>query len=240
MLGTSLFSQIKIHEQYGGVFPSLAKREHSKNLIPLLKDLLEKTGFSKSSDQKLSATSYKLSAILEREPELLKQFLEYIPAVKKPAIDAIAVTYGPGLEPALWVGINFARALSAVWDIPIIPVNHMEGHIYSVLLRKAGGEEFKVAGEKLEFPAIALLISGGHTELVLAKNWNKYEILGKTRDDAVGEAFDKVAEFWACPIPADRRFPSLRKKPGRPTFRNFLISRGRCSNPAIWIFLSPA
>src|SRR3989338_2557109 len=89
-------------------------------------------------------------------------------------IDAIAVTAGPGLEPALWVGINFAKALSLVWDRPLVAVNHMEGHVLAALARKYKGESIRYKGEILEIcdvklPVLALLISGGHTELVLMK-----------------------------------------------------------------------
>ena len=140
ILSHHVASQIALHTQYGGVFPMMAKREHSKNIIPLFQKTLE----SCSSDIKLKKQSgnietkrqKKVEEILAREPELLEQFLPFISSIKKPAIDVIAVTVGPGLEPALWVGINFARALSFVWDIPVVPVNHMEGHILSVLAPK--------------------------------------------------------------------------------------------------------
>ena len=148
---------------------------------------------------------------MEREPELWEQFEKEIPKINKPEIDLIAVTRGPGLEPALWTGINFAKALSVVWNIPLIPINHMEGHIFAGLLQKCDqlitnhkSPITGVVGYKLSvisFPCVALLISGGHTELVLMKDWFKYEIIGATRDDAVGEAFDKVARILGLPYP---------------------------------------
>ena len=107
-------------------------------------------------------------------------------------IDLIAVTQGPGLEPALWTGIVFAKELAQKWNTPLIPANHMEGHIISVLLHKEN---------KTEFPAIALLISGGHTQLVKVNSWGSYEVIGDTKDDAVGEAFDKVARILGLPYP---------------------------------------
>lgn len=107
-------------------------------------------------------------------------------------IDAIAVTVGPGLEPALWTGINFAEEISRKYGIKIIPTNHMEGHIASVLLKQR---------VPLGFPALALLISGGHTELVLMQSWTDKKVLGETMDDAVGEAFDKVARMLGLPYP---------------------------------------
>ncbi|MFA6297121.1 MAG: tRNA (adenosine(37)-N6)-threonylcarbamoyltransferase complex transferase subunit TsaD [Candidatus Paceibacterota bacterium] len=101
------------------------------------------------------------------------------------------------------MGNIFARALSFVWDIPLVPVNHMEGHIMSVL------------PQKINFPALSLLISGGHTELVLMKDWYQYEIIGQTRDDAVGEAFDKVARMLGLPYPGGpeiSRLAELQRK----------------------------
>ena len=111
--------------------------------------------------------------------------------------DLVAVTSGPGLEPALWTGIVFAKELSKKWKIPLIPVNHMEGHILSVFGKKSGN--FKVP--KIDFPALSLLVSGGHTELVLFENFGKYKIIGETLDDASGEAFDKVARMLELPYP---------------------------------------
>lgn len=192
ILGNALISQIEHHKEFGGVFPTVAKREHTKNLIPLLRNVLSEAGLLRAKRNELNENE--LKKMLEREPELLKQFLEFIPTVEVPDIDAIAVTSGPGLEPALWVGINFARALALVWNKPIIPVNHMEGHIFSALLK-----EDKIP--KFDFPLLALLISGGHTQLVLSREHLKYEILGETLDDAVGEAFDKVARMMNLPYP---------------------------------------
>jgi N6-L-threonylcarbamoyladenine synthase len=118
--------------------------------------------------------------------------------IQKPAVDAIAVTQGPGLEPALWVGINGAIALSLVWDIPLYPIHHMEGHIIaSIISQKDGTYEVP----ELELPACALLISGGHTELVRIPKLRSYKVIGKTRDDAVGEAFDKAARMLDLPYP---------------------------------------
>jgi N6-L-threonylcarbamoyladenine synthase len=112
-------------------------------------------------------------------------------------VDQIAVTVGPGLEPALWTGITFAQALAEKFNKPLIPANHMEGHIASVLLNKT--DEFSIFN--FQFPIIALLVSGGHTELVHMKNWKEKEVIGKTKDDAVGEAFDKVARMLGLPYP---------------------------------------
>ena len=193
--GDALFSQIDIHREYGGVFPNLAKREHAKTLVPMLeKALAEASVLEKNNDTLSTETKSKLNKILEREPGLTESLVNFLEAYRQPPIDVIAVTSGPGLEPTLWVGINFARALSLVWDIPVVPVNHMEGHILSSLFDGTNIPE-------IMFPAISLLISGGHTELVLMKDWMTYELVGQTRDDAVGEAFDKVARMLGLPYP---------------------------------------
>ncbi|MCK6463023.1 MAG: tRNA (adenosine(37)-N6)-threonylcarbamoyltransferase complex transferase subunit TsaD [Candidatus Pacebacteria bacterium] len=218
ILSNVVLSQVKLHAQWGGVVPSLAKREHSKNLIPILEKTLRKAGLLnskvKSQKSKLQLKTIKvLEKTLEREPELLQQFLDFIPKIETPKIDAIAVTVGPGLEPALWVGVNFAKALALVWNKPMVGVNHMEGHIAAVLLQNGGISNFqfpiskqiskskKQISKQIQFPAIALLVSGGHTELVLIKNWGDYKIIGQTRDDAAGECFDKTARMLELPYP---------------------------------------
>jgi len=211
ILANQVLSQIELHKQYGGVFPMMAKREHAKNLLPLFKKVLEEASFSglrfKTQDLRwspLTTDNRQLATILEREPELSKQFLEFIPTIEKPPIDLIAVTVGPGLEPALWVGINFAKALSVAWGIPVVPTNHMEGHVLISLLKRnedAVIHDSRFMIQEPALPALALLISGGHTEMVLMKNEGEYEIVGRTRDDAVGEAFDKVARILGLPYP---------------------------------------
>ncbi len=123
---------------------------------------------------------------------------------KKP-VDLIAVTCGPGLEPALWTGIVFAKELSKKWKVPVIPVNHMEGHILSVFGKNKGG--FKIT--KTKNPTLSLLVSGGHTELVLVNKWMDYKIIGQTLDDAVGEAFDKVARMLGLPYPGGPQISKL-------------------------------
>jgi N6-L-threonylcarbamoyladenine synthase len=206
VLGNALYSQIEKHREFGGVYPSLAKREHALNLVPLLEKLLKETEMEIIPENEIIGiepeTQKEIREILSREPELFDFFVKYISQIKKPEVDLITVTAGPGLEPALWVGINFAKALSLAWQIPVIPVNHMEGHITSVLMDPE-------AGDKISFPALSLLISGGHTQLVLIKNWGQYEVIGNTKDDAVGEAYDKVARLLDLPYPGGPQISSL-------------------------------
>lgn len=119
-------------------------------------------------------------------------------------IDAIAVTVGPGLAPSLYVGVNMAQLLAEVLGIPLIPVNHMHGHMFSGLLND------NLEGTiPTEYPFIAYTISGGHTELVLVKAYNEYEIIGMTQDDAAGEAFDKVAKMLNLGYPGGPKVSKL-------------------------------
>jgi N6-L-threonylcarbamoyladenine synthase len=208
ILATVLHSQIELHKQYGGVFPMMAKREHAKNIIPLFDSLMQKNILEEVSNSIILSDSIKeqIKTIFKKETNLAENFIEYIEKTPQQKIDMIAVTSGPGLEPALWVGINFAKVLSLVWDIPLIPVNHMEGHILSVL-SEADNNVSEIS--KINFPAMALLISGGHTEIVLVKSFGDYQIIGQTRDDAVGEAFDKVARILDLPYPGGPEISKL-------------------------------
>ena len=139
-------SQVEMHKEWGGVVPNIAKREHQKTLIPLLKQGLVESGLitpptprlrragksqARNNKQTPNSKIEILNEILDREPELLIQAKDFLPTIEVPGIDAIAVTHGPGLEPALWVGVNFAKDLSTVWQKPLIPINHLEGHLVS-------------------------------------------------------------------------------------------------------------
>ena len=206
VLSNIVSSQTKIHRKYGGVVPTLAKRAHQENLVPVLRRALDEAGLFKNSKfearnpKQIQNSKFKiLNSILEREPELLEKFLEIVVRVKRPKVDLIAVTYGPGLEPALWAGVNFARALSYWWDIPLVGVDHMEGHIAANFL----------PGENVRFPAVVLAVSGGHTQLILVKDILKYKLLGETVDDAAGEGFDKVARMLGLSFPGGPEIAKL-------------------------------
>jgi N6-L-threonylcarbamoyladenine synthase len=180
IISSLIHSQAELHSPYGGVFPTLAKREHEKYLPILLEKI--------TVDAKAHG-------------------------IKKDQINAIAVTEGPGLEPALWSGIVFSEQLSKELNVPVIPVNHMEGHVVGSLLKSdiANGEWQTL--KSLPAPALALLISGGHTELVSVngniENKLEYKIIGQTKDDAVGEAFDKVARLLGLPYPGGPHISNL-------------------------------
>lgn len=200
ILGNAIFSQIELHKQYGGVFPMMAKREHAKKLPILLKEVLEQSNNYVESKPNYEDKWSEIERILEREEGLYLSLKEIINNIDKPKIDVISVTSGPGLEPALWVGISFAIALGKLWNLPVVPANHMEGHIASVLTN---------GSSKVNFPAIALLISGGHTEIVQIPKWGEYKIIGHTVDDAVGEAFDKVARILGLAYPGGPEISKL-------------------------------
>lgn len=202
VLGNALFSQIDIHREFGGVFPNVAKREHIVTILPMLKKALAESGVAAIPQMVAEDTKERLSSILEREGELAKELIEFHETVGRPGVDAVAVTSGPGLEPALWVGVNFAKALALLWNVPVVPVDHMEGH---VLVSAFDGKKMGA----LNFPALSLLVSGGHTEMILMRDWGQYEKVGQTRDDAVGEAFDKVARVLGLPYPGGPEISKL-------------------------------
>jgi len=167
-------SQVKIHAPYGGVVPILANREHLKNLGPVFLKCLKEAKIKLEDARK--------------------------------EINLIAVTEEPGLTPALLMGINFGRTLAWLWQKPLINVNHLLGHLYSFLLsqnwlkKQKNGFNFNSASLKY-FPAICLLVSGGHTQLIYLKNLGHYQIIGETRDDAAGECFDKTARLMGLGYP---------------------------------------
>jgi tRNA A37 threonylcarbamoyltransferase TsaD len=195
----------------------LAKREHAKNLVPLLGQALKAARLlipvdstdsdkpSKLADEYLNNLAGKksqLQTLLERETGLFDDFWKFINQYMRPGIDMLTVTMGPGLEPALWVGLNYSKALAIAWNMPVYPVNHLEGHVLSPLI-----EAHQL--QKIAFPALSLIISGGHTELVVIKDWLDYEVVGQTKDDAVGEAFDKVARMLDLPYPGGPEISNL-------------------------------
>ncbi len=172
VLSNCINSQIKIHEEYGGVVPEIASRCHTEVINAIMKQALKEANVT-----------------LEE-------------------IDAIAVTQGPGLVGALLVGVSYAKGLSYVTGKPLVAVNHIEGHIAGNYLTH----------KDLKPPFLCLIISGGHTHLVNVKDYNSFEILGKTRDDAVGEAFDKVARVIGLGYPGGPKVDNLAKE-GKPNIK---------------------
>ena len=194
-------SQYATHGKYEGVVPELASREHVRNIVPVVRQAVEQAGVAYAD------------------------------------VDAIAVTVGPGLAGALLVGLTYAKSLALALEKPLLAVNHLEGHIHAVLL-----EERLEGRPEPEFPALSLVVSGGHTLLALtelkpgpANNGNRApvfsnRILGRTRDDAAGEAFDKVAKLLGQPYPGGPALAQLaeRGKPGR-----FKFSRPMTDKPGL-------
>jgi N6-L-threonylcarbamoyladenine synthase len=205
--GNALWSQIDIHREYGGVFPALAKREHVVTVVPMLEKVIKEAGLEANSyTPELSAQQEEeIHTLLYRERELADQMLTFHREHGAYTVDLISVTSGPGLEPALWVGVNFAKALALLWNVPIVPVNHMEGHVLSSVFDIERDDMLS----DISFPTISLLISGGHTELILMSDWGQYEKVGQTRDDAVGEAYDKVARLVGLQYPGG---PEIAKR----------------------------
>lgn len=207
VLGDALWSQIDIHREYGGVFPALAKREHAATIVPLLEKIVKESGLEANSYTPAidTALEEKVRTVLNREHGLADQLLTFHNEYGAYTVDLIAVTSGPGLEPALWVGVNFAKALALLWNTPLVPINHMEGHVLASVYDADRDNQLS----DITFPAISLLISGGHTELILMKDWGSYEKIGQTRDDAVGEAYDKVARLVGLPYPGGPEIAKL-------------------------------
>lgn len=165
ILSDVVSSQIEIHKKYGGVVPEVAAREHVLNILPVISRALEKS----------------------ETPRLTKGGCP-----KGGGVNAIAVTIGPGLITSLVVGIETAKVLSCAWSVPVVGINHVEGHIYANFIERQ---------EEIKFPAIILTVSGGHTMLVLMRGHGRYKTIGETRDDAAGEAFDKAAKLMGIGYP---------------------------------------
>jgi len=206
ILSNIVSSQTEIHRKWGGVYPTLAKREHQKNLNPVLEKALKEADLLNSNNE-LKITEEKdakLKKILNREKVLYENLKKFLKKYENPKIDLIAVTVGPGLEPSLWQGVNFGKALSFCWSRPLIPVNHLEAHIFSNWISLKD----KVTMDTI-FPAIYLIVSGGHTQLILVEKMGNYKLLGETRDDAAGECFDKTARILGLNYPGG---PEIEKK----------------------------
>ncbi|MEY2665514.1 MAG: hypothetical protein RLZZ480_619 [Candidatus Parcubacteria bacterium] len=220
--GNALWSQIDIHREYGGVFPMLAKREHVVTIVPMLEKALKESNLEphEYTPSLTPQQEEEIRTLLSRERELADELLTFHREHGAFQVDLIAVTSGPGLEPALWVGVNFARALALLWNVPIVPVNHMEGHVLSSVFDIERDDMLS----DIAFPTISLLISGGHTELILMKDWGQYQKIGQTRDDAVGEAYDKVARLIGLPYPGGPEIAKRAEKARKeklPKFADF-------------------
>jgi N6-L-threonylcarbamoyladenine synthase len=172
LLSHRLYSQIALHQAYGGVVPELASRDHVRRLLPLVREALADARSDRDS------------------------------------IDAIAYTAGPGLIGALLVGAGFATGLGVAWGKPALGIHHLEGHLLAPLLEP----------NPPAFPFLALLVSGGHTQLIDVAGLGRYKILGETLDDAAGEAFDKTAKMLGLPYPGGAALAGLAEQGRRDAF----------------------
>jgi len=181
LMAHDLYSQIELHEIYGGVVPELASRDHVRMLLPLVKNVLKEAGCDQAD------------------------------------IEGIAYTAGPGLMGALLVGASFAKSLGMAWGVPTLGVHHMEGHLLAPMLEATPPA----------FPFLALLVSGGHTQLVDVQGIGQYTLLGESIDDAAGEAFDKSAQMLGLDYPGGPRIAKLAEQgnPERFTFPRPMVDR---------------
>ncbi|MFP1981454.1 tRNA (adenosine(37)-N6)-threonylcarbamoyltransferase complex transferase subunit TsaD [Lonsdalea quercina] len=181
LLANQLYSQVKLHADYGGVVPELASRDHVRKTVPLIQAALQEAGLQRKD------------------------------------IDGIAYTAGPGLVGALLVGATVGRSLAFAWNVPAIPVHHMEGHLLAPML-----EENPPA-----FPFVALLVSGGHTQLISVTGIGEYRLLGESIDDAAGEAFDKTAKLLGLDYPGGPLLSKMAQsgQAGRFTFPRPMTDR---------------
>ncbi|RUO48657.1 tRNA (adenosine(37)-N6)-threonylcarbamoyltransferase complex transferase subunit TsaD [Pseudidiomarina aquimaris] len=174
LLAHQLYSQVKLHADYGGVVPELASRDHVRKTLPLIQAALKQANLAPQD------------------------------------IDGVAYTAGPGLVGALLVGACIGRSLALGWQVPAVAVHHMEGHLLAPMLED----------NPPDFPFIALLVSGGHTQLVRVDGIGHYQLLGESVDDAAGEAFDKTAKLMGLDYPGGPRLAALAEQ-GRPDCYKF-------------------
>lgn len=192
LLANAVFSSMDLHAQYGGVVPEIAARSHIESITPVIEQALESLV---ASQQSLGTRDKRLVASSDPWDQ----------------IDGIAVTYGAGLGGSLLVGVMAARTLAIVKNKPLYAINHVEGHVYSNFITSASpslSTNYQLPTSPPTFPCLALIVSGGHSQLALFRDHFDYTLLGQTQDDAIGEAFDKVAKILGLPYPGG---PSVGK-----------------------------
>ena len=180
VLANVVYTQIPLHQPYGGVVPEIASRAHVEKISEVIRTALA-------------------------------QFAEKAPGEK---VDAVAVTYGPGLSPALIVGLNAAKGLALSLGVPLIGINHIEAHLHTPFLFDSGEAALEARKAELEgaFPALGLAISGGHTNWFDVPAYGRYETIGQTLDDAAGEAFDKASKLLGLGYPGGPKVDKISKE----------------------------
>lgn len=228
LLSNVVSSSMDLHAQYGGVVPEIAARSHIEVILPVINQALEEalgSQKSKGEGQKSKVKSPKHSALDIRHSTTER----HSTAELWDQIDGIAVTYGAGLGGSLLIGVMTARTLAIAHNKPLYAINHVEGHVYANFLTELGpalrhserseesrsfgkpqddGKGYKMRRKQPEFPMLAIIVSGGHSQLALFRDHFDYTLLGQTQDDAIGEAFDKVAKILGLPYPGG---PSVAK-----------------------------
>ncbi|MGP1956590.1 MAG: tRNA (adenosine(37)-N6)-threonylcarbamoyltransferase complex transferase subunit TsaD [Arsenophonus sp. NC-PE1-MAG3] len=184
LLANQLYSQVKLHADYGGVVPELASRDHIRKTIPLIKVALQEASLTGND------------------------------------IDGVSYTAGPGLIGALLVGAAIGHSLAFAWKVPAIPINHMEGHLLAPMLEK----------NSPDFPFVALLVSGGHTQLINVISIGQYQLLGESIDDAAGEALDKIGKLLGLDYPGG---PALSLMAQKGQAGNFVFPRPMTDRPGL-------
>ena len=207
VLSNVVASQIEIHKKWGGVYPELASRAHLEKIIPVLEEALAPLVRHPGLDPGSRHSGLRIESAMT-------------------TIDAIAVTVGPGLIGSLLMGVETTQILASYFKKPVVPVNHLEGHMYSAFAEykvKNQKSKVKISSQNLKvnipysgiFPILALVVSGGHTSLILMNKHLSYETVGQTIDDAAGEAFDKVARILELGYPGGPAIEKLAQK-GNP------------------------
>jgi N6-L-threonylcarbamoyladenine synthase len=186
VISSVVSSQVALHARYGGVVPELASRAHVELIVPILTEALELAGLDRSG----RPLPQPAAGLAGAAGVSTRSGAAGIPGEVRP-VGAVAATIGPGLVGSLLVGVSIAKALAMAWGVPFVGVNHLEGHLYASLLEEP----------ELELPVVVLLVSGGHTLLVEMNAPGSYRVLGRTKDDAAGEAFDKVARYLGLGYP---------------------------------------
>jgi len=204
-----------IHKNYGGVFPALAKRAHEEKIDYVVNEALRRASIVLGHFKNRHTQIYNLQFTIYKQFQISNFKFQ---------IEAIAVTQGPGLAIALEVGIKKAKQLSVDASLPLVAINHLEGHIYSCLGENSKG----LPHREIIFPALRLIVSGGHTELVLLEEHQTYEVIGATLDDACGETLDKAAKILKLGYPGGPVIEKLAEQ----AFQNFKIQIPRFDREA--------
>lgn len=213
VLSNVIASQIPLHQKTGGVVPEVAAREHVLKISPVISEALEIAfGKTDTSPKHASTSARAISPACRSTSARATSPFNHPAALNLSSIDAIAVTRGPGLLSSLIIGTTAASTLATFYNKPLIPVNHIAGHIYANWLDQS-------PADPIQFPVLILTVSGGHNELVLMRSHADFELLGETLDDAAGEAFDKVSRLLGLGYPGGPAISKAAEKGNRDAIK---------------------